>query len=1353
MSICNQNELKSLTINRASARAMSPRNSRTRAGNPTRVYISENVVNGAGWATTRPKRFSGSLHASTMKRPRVAAAFLFITAFFQSVALVSAALSIGGVSSTDACYEALQESKGDDDRLDKDEYVQFVNTLSDNFFTAFQSVDGEWGFFPVTDFYTFPKDIQDNFWKLACGGSGGSLNICDNAYLYAEGSGEGEVPTDFQTVYLFQVCKGTENAIDDAKPQPTTGPTPAPSSFPVTGTTPWPTYIPTFGTTSAESTVPTASSAPTYSGQVTAQLKYQITVDSNITSESLQDAASSLRTDLQVATWVWMTGFLDREFNMLETGNRGLRGGLKNYSGNFEIYENQEREIGSKFGLRGNTHATMQNGGGSRSLEVTISNTDFSTEMADAECNVPPDAQGDHCINISHNVTLSAIGESNPDEILYKVTSGFNEAIADGSFYDLIPPLSRTAIRNTAPPGVEKSLGTLEGEGDGDGSINPPIEENEVEGDDDVSKSETEDVAAPSSTNPVTPPTPISADSILGKSESPSGGGGGSNVAGIAAGVSIACVVAILGFFVYKRRRSSGLLSMEKDENKNYRELGHDKLDGGNEANPFMDEESSSSSSDSSSDSDSDSSSGSSSESSSSGSSSSGSGSSSSSESFGTEPALASIDNSSAAVQGSRATNQSDATQPATSSASLASDPRSDGMANSVEIEPPPDDSDDEYDAHSYEISQMIDDPQDDSDSDSDYDSDVYNQRNQNDSETGLDNISKDVNLLRSSDGDHAKSGESLLKTSVDSHDNHTDLKRSTESSEAYNDEDESSAGSSGWESSDGESTNTGSVESFDPQNADWGSTTYSKSTNEYSEEDDLIDQQLLPAEINPARNPVIQPGVMMIPVDEGDEEDEEDFNMSDHSSGFTSLDQQTAPTGDDIQSAIEKGDWAAVGATAAMLASGHHQNESTTASTYNRHSTDDSMTMDTSYESGDAARAAEIDQMVENGNWDGVVAVAAKYADDASTVASNGQESSADKETGSGSQYRSYASKNDSASIASASVETADASSYSGNDTQSRSRTTYSSGTSGSSAYSGTATIDEEDGEYTDGESMTYDSQISPSVTSSFTNSMTSSYVSRGGITSSLVSSASANTDEEQRMSAYRAEVEALVRRVVPDEIDNIDGIMVQFSGREEELIETLRAMQEKSIAQRAMAAVQRSAKKEAKTTLRPADDESSDPSTVKDALSFASNNDKSDTQRKEYADNDDDSYNSSSSDSRSVSSFYSGSSSGSESSRSSRSSGSSRSSYSDDDETGAGYSQSEYSEEVMMKDKSNIKTAVGSNDWQAVGTTAAKMRGGDSYNSGYSGSSREDQAYMEKMIDKGNWSGIIEKTNEMNS
>lgn len=42
------------------------------------------------------------------------------------------------------------------------------------------------------------------------------------------------------------------------------------------------------------------------------------------------------------------------------------------------------------------------------------------------------------------------------------------------------------------------------------------------------------------------------------------------------------------------------------------------------------------------------------------------------------------------------------------------------------------------------------------------------------------------------------------------------------------------------------------------------------------------------------------------------------------------------------------------------------------------------------------------------------------------------------------------------------------------------------------------------------------------------------------------------------------RAEVESLVRQVVPDEIDNIDEMLTQFRGREQDLINTLRTMQD---------------------------------------------------------------------------------------------------------------------------------------------------------------------------------------------
>ena len=42
------------------------------------------------------------------------------------------------------------------------------------------------------------------------------------------------------------------------------------------------------------------------------------------------------------------------------------------------------------------------------------------------------------------------------------------------------------------------------------------------------------------------------------------------------------------------------------------------------------------------------------------------------------------------------------------------------------------------------------------------------------------------------------------------------------------------------------------------------------------------------------------------------------------------------------------------------------------------------------------------------------------------------------------------------------------------------------------------------------------------------------------------------------------RAEIEALIREVVPDEIDNIDEMLTQFKGREQDLINTLRTMQD---------------------------------------------------------------------------------------------------------------------------------------------------------------------------------------------
>jgi hypothetical protein len=70
----------------------------------------------------------------------------------------------------------------------------------------------------------------------------------------------------------------------------------------------------------------------------------------------------------------------------------------------------------------------------------------------------------------------------------------------------------------------------------------------------------------------------------------------------------------------------------------------------------------------------------------------------------------------------------------------------------------------------------------------------------------------------------------------------------------------------------------------------------------------------------------------------------------------------------------------------------------------------------------------------------------------------------------------------------------------------------------------------------------------------------------------------ATATPEDARRRAEYKAEVEALVRIVVPEEIDNVDVMMEQFRDRESELISTLRTMQERSVTQRARAAVHKS-------------------------------------------------------------------------------------------------------------------------------------------------------------------------------
>ena len=188
--------------------------------------------------------------------------------------------------------------------------------------------------------------------------------------------------------------------------------------------------------------------------------------------------------------------------------------------------------------------------------------------------------------------------------------------------------------------------------------------------------------------------------------------------------------------------------------------------------------------------------------------------------------------------------------------------------------------------------------------------------------------------------------------------------------------------------------------------------------------------------------------------------------------------------TRDDLDSAIEAGDWAAVGATAALLAAA---SDSQSYSSKSEQYTGTRSRSGSSVSSLDVARAAELDHLVDAGDWEGVVLAAAKYEGDDS-------------------------------------------------------KESHSASISGSDTRSDTA-------------GQTADSSIASS---------------RG-----------------LKQQEYRAVVEDLVQRVVPEEIQNVDEMMLQFRGREDELVETLRTMQERAVAQKARSSSQTAAKREAKSSV----------------------------------------------------------------------------------------------------------------------------------------------------------------------
>jgi len=242
-----------------------------------------------------------------------------------------------------------------------------------------------------------------------------------------------------------------------------------------------------------------------------------------------------------------------------------------------------------------------------------------------------------------------------------------------------------------------------------------------------------------------------------------------------------------------------------------------------------------------------------------------------------------------------------------------------------------------------------------------------------------------------------------------------------------------------------------------------------------------------------------------------------------------------------ELNTAIQAEDWAAVGATAALLASSDstssksiHSSSQSTLTSHRTHSTSGG-------NSTDRARFAELDQLVSAEDWEGVVLAAAKYE----LESTGGGSTNGSTSTGGGSskgrpgEDSSYASANHS-SI--------------GDTTGS-----YASASEGLTTRSNR-------------------SLNSRSMDSSYTPSLPSTVTGLGSESSAKI----------KRKAEIELEVKDLVKRVVPEEIDNVDEMMRQFRGKEEELVETLRTMHERSIAQREREEMRRNAKREARKSVK---------------------------------------------------------------------------------------------------------------------------------------------------------------------
>ena len=354
--------------------------------------------------------------SSTSLRHRSSVRYLLVTSIIVTVSLLgraNAGISFGGVTSTDACYSALESAAiPGENKVDKNGYVSFVNELSSDAFTSFRYNEktDEWGMFPVVEFEELPSSIKGVFYKIACGGE---YTICEEAYLYTDGIQDDTNPQD--VVYLFELCNGVEDAIaeekgDDNVATTTNGPTQTPTAE-ASLTTVEPTSVPGFTISTSTPTIASIS-------EEILVLTYRAVVTDTITSSNLNDPTSAYRSQLLGAMSTWT----------MKTTSKVNNGSVERKRKREQQSRNNSREL--------------------LVYSKPLVETDGTSlmDVVDVEC----DAENatfmtDHCIEIKNTVILEFVNESpnsNHNSTLDYIEEKFETDINNGEFRNLILPTS-----------------------------------------------------------------------------------------------------------------------------------------------------------------------------------------------------------------------------------------------------------------------------------------------------------------------------------------------------------------------------------------------------------------------------------------------------------------------------------------------------------------------------------------------------------------------------------------------------------------------------------------------------------------------------------------------------------------------------------------------------------------------------------------------------------------------------------------------------------------------------------------------------------------------------------------------